>query len=97
MRLFCLRCHFWRLEREGASPAGSRQSFPVFQPVRAAAPVWKRVRRLLQIEVLGGYSWLHLIARLRNLNVILFTSTQRHLKLTHSPCKPATTPTPSTT
>jgi hypothetical protein len=39
---------FWRLEREGASLAGSRQSFPVFQPVRAAATVWKRVRRLLQ-------------------------------------------------
>jgi len=51
LRLFCSRCFFRRLGREGASPAGfSSRGFPVFQLVRAAATVWKRVRRLWQIK-----------------------------------------------
>lgn len=46
---------FWRLEREGSRPAGSRKAFPVFQPVRTAALAWKLVLRLQQTEALGRH------------------------------------------
>lgn len=45
---------FRRLGREGSRPAGFRKDVPVRQPVRAAALDWRRVRRLLQINILGG-------------------------------------------
>ena len=55
---FCLQ--FWRLGWGSFGSAGFRKKCPVFQPVRAAAPIWKWVRRFLQTALLGGHSWLTL-------------------------------------